>query len=622
MNNLEGVIMKIALAQLDVKVGHPKQNVARMLEMIQEAKNNNVNLIAFPEMAIGGYLAGDKWTDDQYCKNLAEYDDIIREASDGIAIVYGNICLLDKPFEYKGFDGRKPRYNAVYCTENKKIATLRMKTLLPNYRVFDDKRYFLSANDKRFENDYPAILSNGVKVGLEICEDMWWEDYGINVTEKLIDAGADLIINISSSPWTPGKNIARDNRINNMKKMFGDRFVPFYYVNACGVQNNGKNIITFDGDSRVYNKNAEKLPHKLNAYEEGIIYIEDSDLNSDNWPTFGNDECSAEEIVIKEKFDAIIRAYKGIDEMLGWKPNYVFGLSGGIDSSLTSTIAVLALGKDRVFGFNLPSKYNSEKTKNAASSLATNLGIKYEVIPIEKIFYAIIDRFIIMDENVEISSLVDENIQARIRGSSILLNLAAIYKGVMTNNGNKLETALGYFTMAGDNQGVFAPIGDLTKVEVFKMAKYINKWYGEIIPSSLIPDDFNFDIAPSAELKENQLDPMKWGYHDRMLELMLEFKKHSPEDFMRWYINGELCTKMRIKESLFTKYNFDNPKVFIDDLEWFVSTIQKNVFKRVQSPPIVLLSKTAYGYDLRESMFAWESSLEYDRLKAKILGGI
>lgn len=615
--------MKIALAQLDIKIGHPKQNVTRMLEMIQEAKNNGVQLIAFPEMAIGGYLVGDKWTDDQYCKNLAEYDEVIREASEGIAVVYGNICLADEPFKYKGFDGRKPRYNAVYCTENKKMATVRMKTLLPNYRVFDDKRYFLSANDKNFENNYPITLDNGVKVGLEICEDMWWEDYGINVTEKLVNAGADLIINVSSSPWTPGKNQARDNRINNMKKTLGNKFVPFYYVNACGVQNNGKNIITFDGDSRVYNKNAEKLPHKgLKPYMEGIIYIDDWDLDSDNWPMNSLDTRSPEDYAIEEKFNAIIRAYKGIDEMLGWKPNYVFGLSGGIDSSLTATLAVLALGKDRVLGFNLPSKYNSNKTKNVAKELATKLDISYQVIPIEELFAA--TTWAIAGFNTDkLSSLIQENIQAKIRGTSILSNLAAINNGVMTNNGNKLEVALGYSTLYGDVNGIFAPIGDLTKVEVFKMAKYINKRYGDIIPSSLIPDDdFNFDIAPSAELKDNQLDPMKWGYHDRMLELALEFKKHSPEDFMRWYINGELCTKMKIKENLFTKYNLDNPKVFIEDLEWFFSTIQKNVFKRVQSPPIVLLSKTAFGYDLRESMFTWETSLEYDRLKAKIIGSI
>jgi len=615
--------MKIALTQLDVKAGQPKKNVARMLEMIQEAKNNKVDLIAFPEMAVGGYLVGDKWTDDQYCRNLAEYDDVIRKASNGIIIVYGNICLIDEPFRYKGFDGRKARYNAVYIVENDKIANVKMKTLLPNYRIFDDKRYFLSANDKNFENNHPITLSNGIKVGLEICEDAWWEDYGINVTEKLINNGADLIVNVSSSPWTPGKNIARDNRINNMKKILGDKFVPFYYVNACGVQNNGKNIITFDGDSRIYNKNAEKLPHKkLDAYEEGIIYISNEDLNSDNWPIFENNINSVEEIMIKEKFNAIIRAYKGIDEMLGFKPNYVFGLSGGIDSSLTATLAVIALGKERVLSFNLPSKYNSNKTKNAAEELAMKLDIRYQIIPIEELFN--ITAWTVAGFNADkLSSLIQENIQARIRGSSILMNLAAINNGVMTNNGNKLETALGYFTMAGDNQGVFAPIGDLTKVEVFKMAKYINRKYGNIIPYSLIPDDdFNFDIAPSAELKENQLDPMKWGYHDRMLELILEFKKHSPEDFMRWYINGELCTKMKIKENLFTKYNLDNPKVFIDDLEWFFSTIQKNVFKRVQSPPIVLLSKTAFGYDLRESMFTWESSLEYDRLKAKILGGV
>jgi len=448
--------------------------------------------------------------------------------------------------------------------------------------------------------------------------------YGINPTKELIEAGADIIINISSSPWGPGKSRARDNRVRELHDELGDRFVPFYYVNACGVQNNGKNIILFDGDSRGYTKNGGKISHKgLKAYAEGIIYFDKADHDPKNWPMFMPDPRTAEDIKIDEKMAGILRAYKGIDEMMGYEPKYVFGLSGGIDSSLNATLAVLALGKERVMGFNLPSKYNSSKTKGAAAELAANLGISYETISIEDILAPTISMLKGVSGN-DLPSLVEENVQAKIRGTSILSNIAGMVGGVMTNNGNKLEIALGYATLYGDVNGVFAPLGDLTKVEIWEMANRINKRYGNLIPKSMIPDDdfeFNDGIAPSAELKDNQLDPMKWGYHDRMIEMMMDFKKHGPEDFMCWYLNGELSEKMGVSDQLLKKYGLDDGKTFVDDLEWFVKQMQKSVFKRVQSPPIVLLSKTAFGYDLRESQFVWESSLEYDRLRVKILNG-
>lgn len=161
--------MKVALAQLDVQAGRPRKNVKRMVEMIREAKLEDADLIAFPEMAVSGYLVGDKWTDDSWCRNLMEYNEMLREASEDIIVVYGNVFLDDK---LKGRDGRAVKFNSAYCVENKKIIGIRHKTLLPTYRIFDDSRYFANPLDFGIEPT-PVELSNGIKIGLEVCEDMW-----------------------------------------------------------------------------------------------------------------------------------------------------------------------------------------------------------------------------------------------------------------------------------------------------------------------------------------------------------------------------------------------------------------------------------------------------------------
>lgn len=600
--------MKIALAQMDVKAGRPKVNVDRMLEMIKEAKNNGADLIAFPEMAVGGYLIGDKWTDDAYIHNLMLFNEVLAAAAVGIIVIYGNV-FIDRGG--LGYDGRVLKYNAAYICQNGEINDIVFKTNLPTYRIFDDKRYFMPGN----ELSSPRVVKiNGGMIGVEICEDMW-PNYDINVTEDLIMNGADFIINISSSPWSYGKDRARDKVISGLKLSLEDDFVPFYYVNACGVQNNGKNIVTFDGDSRAYNNQGEKLEKHLEPYEEGILYFDKHMVDE------GEKDNLVQRSKIEEKYNAIIRAYKGMDEMMGWKPNYVFGLSGGIDSSLAVTLAVQALGKDRVKGYNLPSKYNGEATKNAAYKLAKNLGIEYNIIPIGPLVEENISSLANAGE-VGFTSLVEENIQAKIRGTTILSNLAALNNGVMTNNGNKLEIALGYYTYRGDDVGLFCPLGDLTKVEVFDMARFINKRDGETIPWEMIPDEnYKFGdrgIRPSAELKDNQYDPMIFGYHDRMLEMVMDYNKKSIEDFACWYAQGTLQNNMELPDALMPD-NIDDPEWFINNLEWFFGQIQKSVFKRIQAPPIVITSKTAYGYDYRESQFAFETSLEYDRIKEIIL---
>jgi NAD+ synthase (glutamine-hydrolysing) len=636
--------MKIALAQMEVLPGRPRKNLETMLEMIGHAKAENADLIAFPEMCLGGYLVGDKWLDDGYCNNLMDFNEELRKASDGIAIAYGNI-FVDKG---QNKDGRSRKYNAAYVYQNGQLAErlddagllpkgVEPKTLLPNYRFFDDERYFFSLED--IAKDYGRSLEELAKpfmievdgkkvpIGFEICEDLWCADYRRNgqpenITKTLIDNGAQMIVNISASPWTYGKNNARDRRIKFLKEQSGEGFVPFLYVNCTGVQNNGKNIITFDGGSTAYNN--EGLPVKLSrqAYLEELIIVEEKD--------FENPVQRQERPKIEQKYQAIIAGIRHAKEMIGAanQPNYVIGLSGGVDSSVVAALLVQAVGREKVLGINMPTKYNSGKTRGAAAHVAEELGIAYHEIPIEDLVtlnQKAIDAIDADGSGRALSEFNMENVQAKIRGASILSNIAAKYNALFTNNGNKLEVALGYATLYGDVGGAFAPIGDLTKAEVFDLARHINQEvYGrEVIPEILLPDElYRFGegkIKPGPELKAGQINPTRFGYHDALIEAMTDYNKKSPEDIMKWYLEGSLEEKLGIKPELVRRWGIDNPAEFVKDLEWFTGLMQRNVFKRIQSPPIIVTSKSAYGFDIRESIMPDEPTIRYSALKEKVL---
>ena len=632
--------MTIALAQMDVIPGQPRANVDKMISLIQEAKQKNVDLICFPEMCIGGYLLGDKFLEDAYCEELMSYNSEILDASIDIAICYGNIYVDENSNGYHpNKDGRSRKYNAVYVVQNGKYAKrskengilpfgVQPKTLLPNYRFFDDERYFFSLPD--VATDFgkelkdllsPFLISIGntiVPVGVELCEDLWCRDYRalgepINITNILIEAGAQKIINLSASPWTFMKNNARDRRVKFLKEQ-SKSFVKYYYVNCVGVQNNGKNIITFDGGSTVYNENGDPCILSNKGWQEDLMIIDQKSSFESKMRKIGN--------TVQEKYKAISNGLKKSSNILGDNPNFVIGLSGGIDSSLVATLLVLAFGKNNVVGVNMPSKYNSSKTKECAKTLANNLGIKYLIMPIEDMVKA--NSNTLESDGKVLSEFNLENVQAKIRGTSIQSNLAAKYKAFFTNNGNKVEIALGYATLYGDWGGAISPIGDLTKTEVVDMCKYINEVvFGEdIIPNQLFPDSlwrFQEDqIEPTAELKSNQVDPMKFGYHCKLLDELTNYQKKSIEDIMDWYLEGVLHEKLGINEQLMLRWKIDNPKEFLRDLEWFYNTIQKNVFKRIQAPPIILTSKSSYGYDIRESILPVLKTKRFLLLQSKI----
>mgnify|MGYP001798748371 CR=1 FL=1 len=348
--------------------------------------------------------------------------------------------------------------------------------------------------------------------------------------------------------------------------------------------------------------------------KEDLIIIDNNTSFTSKTRDIGN--------TIREKYLAISNGLKNSTNILGDNPRFVIGLSGGIDSALVATLLVLAFGKKKVIGVNMPSRYNSAETKNSAKTLAHNLAIEYLVLPIEGVLKE--NSAILEQDGQELSEYHLENVQAKIRGTSILSNLSAKYNCFFTNNGNKLEIALGYSTLYGDWGGAIAPIGDLSKTEVVAMCRYINDavFGKEIIPEVLLPDGlwrFNKNqIQPSAELKSNQVDPMKFGYHSKLLVAETDYQKKCIEDIMAWYLEGILHEKLGISYELMQRWGIDNPKEFLKDLEWFYDTIQKNVFKRVQSPPIILTSKSSYGYDIRESLLPTLKTKYFKELKEKI----
>ncbi len=656
--------MKIALAQMKVIPGKAQENVANMLSMITEAKAKKANIIVFPEMCVGGYLLGDKWNSESYCEHLMSFNAVLKQASQGIAVAFGNV-YLDKNIQertgdkslHPNKDGRTRKYNAIYVFQNgeevkrskkNKILpeSIQPKTLLPNYRIFDDERYFFSNEDLARDFDVPLeemyspfeldIGGKKIKMGFELCEDLWCEDYRrdlapLNPTKMLINNGAELIINLSASPWTYGKNNARDRRVFFLKKESGEKFVPFFYVNCVGSQNNGKNVVTFDGGSTVYNKEGKPIIFSKKSYEQELIIIDETNLKEKE---------RIEASKIEQKYEAIINGIKSFKDMNGLKedPRFVLGLSGGIDSSLVAALLVKALGKERVMAINMPTKYNSEKTKTAAAHVAKKLGIAYETIPIGemvKINEEILNSSNLDNKNKKISELNAENVQAKIRGTAILSNVCGKYNAFFTNNGNKVEVALGYATLYGDVGGAIAPIADLTKIEVVELAKFMNKkiFGEEVIPEVLFPDELwrfkETQIQPSAELKDKQIDPMKFVYHCALIDAYTDFNKKNIEDIMQLYLEGKLHTlvdkylfellEKNIGLELMKRWGVDNPPEFIKDIEWLDTSIQKNVFKRVQAPPIIITSKSSYGFDIRESILPWEETAKQIELKKKIL---
>ena len=299
----------------------------------------------------------------------------------------------------------------------------------------------------------------------------------------------------------------------------------------------------------------------------------------------------------EELYDGLVYGIKKFFEQNQLK-KAVIGISGGIDSALSTSLLVAALGKEKVIGINMPSKYNSKITKKSAEKLAKNLRIEYKIIPIQN--SVDLTKKQLENSGFRINEMILENIQARDRGSRILAGVAASVGGVIINNSNKTEMALGYTTLYGDMNGAICPIADLYKWEVYKLAEYINK----INKKEIIPKEI-FEIVPSAELSDKQDvtrgkgDPILYPYHDKLIRAFVEFRK-DPMEILEWYDKKIIEIEMHLEKGLIKKY-FKNRDEFKKDLEEKWKLFKLSYFKRIQAPPIIAVSRRAFGYDLRES---------------------
>lgn len=631
--------MKIALSQFEIIPSMPTNNAARIINYIEEAKNNKADMIIFPELAISGYLIGDMWESESFIRECEELGEEIIKASKDIFVIFGNVAV-DR--NKKNFDGRVRKYNALFLAKDGKLIKnlyskipypFIIKTLLPNYKEFEDTRHFFSLKDLIFENalednfdlkEYfkPVEINiNGEKInlGLTICEDAWSSNYNLSPID-ILNEKIDLFINISSSPYTLIKDTKRHKMYSDISKKYNK---PLIYVNNVGIQNNGKTVYTFDGGSSTYDNNGNIICAS-NRYEERLYYIE-MNLTKKEFPKAIKIN---EENEYKLIYDTIIYGIRKFIKSIGIN-KVVIGVSGGIDSALSSAVYVNAIGKDNVLLVNMPSRFNSNTTKNLAKTLAENLGCAYMVVPIQES----VDFTIKQIENcpmikdgkesfLKVSSFASENIQARDRSSRILSGLAASFGGVFTCNANKTETIVGYSTLYGDGAGFFAALADLWKYQIYELAKYINK---NIFKKEIIPEG-SINIVPSAELSNAQAvdegkgDPIKYDYHDYLFKTLMEsWNRILPEDILQMYIDGILEEKIGCEKGIIKKY-FKNDLEFIEDLEkWWRQYMGMAISKRIQAPPILAISRRAFGFGNRESQNRVYYTSKYLYLKNKLL---
>ena len=561
--------MKLSLVQMSPVTGDLNKNLEKVKKEITVAREKGADLVVFPEMTLTGYCISDLVEDELFVKRNKELlHEIVKETKE-IAVIIGFIDYDDK----KNNDGRIRKYNAAALIHKEKILGISHKTLLPNYRYFDDKRYFTPGDERKVF--CIKVKEKEIKLGISICEDMWDKDYEIKPIKELAQKGAEIIININASPFFPGKINEREKIILQHVRETG---LPFVYLNTVGSADNGKNIIPFDGQSLVFNNQGNLISIGKQFEEENLI-VELNQKTTIVKPIQNREE---------ELFKALVMSLKDYANQTGFKKAIV-PLSGGIDSALGLVITAEAFGNENVTAYNLPSRFNTETTKGIAQKIAKNLKIKYKIIPIQEI-----DNNIraIFEKNVhEINNKVaKENLHARIRGILMMLE-SNDTDALLISNGNKTEIALGYSTLYGDMCGGISVIGDLSKTEVYQICRYINQRYKrEIIPEKI------FEIKPSAELSEGQYDPFNYETVSPLVELFVE-ERDSPAEILEKFRDKKLGNRFNEKiYDIYTEKDFE--KTVYDTY----NLLKRSVYKRLQGPPIIVVTGRSFGFDLRETL--------------------
>jgi NAD+ synthase (glutamine-hydrolysing) len=532
--------MKIAAAQINPTVGDIAGNVEKILQYIGRAKELGAQLVVFPELCLTGYPPRDLLERSSFIEqNNNALNDLAPKVK-GIAALVG---FVEKNTTGEG----KPLYNAAALLDNGDIAYISFKTLLPTYDVFDETRYFEPASGSA------PIKVGGQKIALTICEDIWTDamcgpkKYAKDPLAEMAKKKFQLIVNMSASPWSIGKDALRNDLMKAQAKLYN---VPVICVNQVG----GNDELIFDGNSIAVDPAGNVLA-QAKPFEEDIILI-DLDYGAGDQHGVKLSDADA-------AYRALVLGTRDYAHKCGFK-KAVVGLSGGIDSALVAAIATEALGHDNVLGVSLPSMYSTDHSKTDAEKLARNLGIEYKSIPIQPVFDKYMDEFGKLFVGLP-ADMTEQNIQARIRGN-ILMAISNKMKHLLLSTGNKSEIATGYNTLYGDMCGGLAVISDVPKTMVYALAKEAANRDRELIPANTLSK------PPSAELRHNQRDTddlPDYAALDPILKLYVEEGK-SPE---------EIVAAGHAKEMV----------------DRTVRLVEKSEFKRRQAPVGLRVTTKAFG---------------------------
>src|SRR5215213_759678 len=542
--------MRVTIGQINTINGDLEGNVAKIIEAIEKAKADKSDIIVFPEVVTHGYTSLDWFQDRDIIERALEPLEKIIPATKGITAVVGTI----RPNEET--DGRR-LYNCAAVIHDGKLLGFADKTLLPEYDVFDDPRYFEPNSATR-----RLYVVNGVKLGFVVCEDFWndktfWKDrlYDHDPADEVIEMGADLVVSVNASPYNKGKIKLRCDMVAHRAKA---QSVPIVFVNTIG----GNDGIIFDGASLIADEEGDIILQAA-AFEEFVETVE-LDVRKPDSRGITGAECAA----IHQALVLGIRDYAR-------KNNFktaVLGLSGGIDSALVAALAAEAIGAENLLCVMMPSPFSSEGSIKDSEELVRNLGCGARIEPISGAFEVLSNQLHLNKPTKGGENLAAENMQSRLRGV-ILMAISNAEGRLVLSTGNKSELAVGYCTLYGDTNGGLAVLGDCLKTEVWEIARHINESAGrEVIPHKII------EKKPSAELAPNQFDQDSlppYELMDPILELYFE-NKLSPTEIVGKGHDARLVYELLNK--------VEHPS---------------NEFKRQQLPPTIIISRNAIGVGRR-----------------------
>ncbi len=563
------VKLRVALAQINPVVGDLKGNAKKVVEWIDRAEKYSVDLVVFPELAITGYPPEDLLLKPKFVEDNVKWANWVASKVKDTVVIFGFVEQSDD------------NYNAAAVAHRGKIVATHRKMYLPNYGVFDEQRYFKAGTE-------PIVIEmDGVRIGLGICEDIWYPDVAL---VEALQGDAEVLVNINASPYHVGKWKLREKMLATRAT---DNTVYVTYLNMVG----GQDELVFDGHSMVFGPDGELIV-RGKQFEEDLIIVDIDNKEvirrrlHDPRRRQEKERLDAKVTLVRlnykikdkksgvpersvppphplgEIYDALVLGVRDYVRKNGFR-KVVIGLSGGIDSSLVATIAVDALGAENVVGVRMPSPYTSKESFEDAEELAKNLGIRLITLPIAEIFKAYKKTLAAVFEGLP-EDVTEENIQARIRGN-LLMALSNKFGWLVLTTGNKSEMSVGYATLYGDMAGGFAVIKDVPKTLVYELARYRN----ERGPGSPIPERV-FIKPPSAELRPGQRDEdelLPYRILDPILKAYVEEDKSLEEIVSMGYDADVVCKVIRM--------------------------VERSEYKRRQAPPGIKITPRAFGKDWR-----------------------